>query len=187
MSNRVRVVGGQYRSRWLRFPNVAGLRPTPDRVRETLFNWLGQDLTDQHCLDLFAGSGALGFEAASRGAASVTLVERHHAAQIALEESRQALSAEQVRIIRGDAFRVLRELPPASFDVVFLDPPFDQGWMPKLLPLVAPLLRPAGVVYAEAAPLPDLSEWTVLRRGKSGLAEHALLQVKAPASPPAAV
>src|SRR5204862_991480 len=97
------VIGGKYRSRVLRVPQRPGLRPTPDRVRETLFNWLGQDLAGLACLDLFAGSGALGFEAASRGAARVVLVERDRVAAAELERNRNALGASQVEIVRGDA------------------------------------------------------------------------------------
>src|SRR5688572_32968292 len=102
-SNEVRIVGGQWRSRRIHFPQRPGLRPTPDRVRETLFNWLGQDLSGLACLDLFAGSGALGFEAASRGAARVVLVEKDRAVVAELERSRAALDAGQVTIVRADA------------------------------------------------------------------------------------
>src|SRR6187455_3538465 len=119
----LRIIGGKYRSRQLRVPARPGLRPTPDRVRETLFNWLGQDLTGLACLDLFAGSGALGFEAASRGAARVVLVEKDRVALAELERSLAALGAAQVSIVAGDAHAFLKH-EQARFDVVFLDPPF---------------------------------------------------------------
>ena len=105
--NAVRIIGGEWRSRLIRFPDAPGLRPTADRVRETLFNWLGQDLSGYACLDLFAGSGALGFEAASRGAASVTLVEKGRAAFEALQVNARLLHAGQVRLERGDALEFL--------------------------------------------------------------------------------
>src|SRR5215468_5708250 len=100
-ANRVRIIGGALRGRVVRFPAVAGLRPTPDRVRETLFNWLGQDLTGMRCLDLFAGSGVLGFEAASRGAAEVVLVERDRAVALALDNSTKTLQAASVQVVRA--------------------------------------------------------------------------------------
>src|SRR3974390_1383438 len=99
----LRIIGGKYRSRQLRVPSRPGLRPTPDRVRETLFNWLGQDLSGLACLDLFAGSGALGFEAASRGAAHVTMVEKDRVALAELDRGRGLLGAPQIAIQRGDA------------------------------------------------------------------------------------
>src|SRR5687768_18054491 len=107
-ANEVRIVGGEWRSRRIRFTPHANLRPTPDRVRETLFNWLGQDLTGLACLDLFAGSGALGFEAASRGAARVVMVERDRAAFEALRTNKGALEARQVELVRGDALEFVR-------------------------------------------------------------------------------
>ena len=121
--SRVRIVGGEWRSRLLDVTSVPGLRPTPDRVRETLFNWLGQDLDGQACLDLFAGTGILGFEAASRGAASVLMVERDARALDALHKAAKTLQAAQVEIVRGDAVRFV-QTTPQTFDGVFLDPPY---------------------------------------------------------------
>ena len=140
--NRVRIIGGEWRSRWLNFPDGQDLRPTPDRVRETLFNWLGQDLTGKTCLDLYAGSGALGFEAASRGARRVVLVERERVTVAALNESRAALKANQAEVLRADALEFLRlaarsaAAPGGRFDVVFLDPPFGQEWIARVEPLL---------------------------------------------------
>src|SRR4051812_41703413 len=119
--NRVRIIAGQWRSRLVRFPEAPGLRPTPDRVRETLFNWLGQHLDGLSCLDLFAGSGALGFEALSRGARRVVMVERDRATAAALRASAQSLEAANVEIIESDAMRFLAQ-PREAFDVVFVDP-----------------------------------------------------------------
>ncbi len=158
----VRIIGGVWRRRTLGVVDIPGLRPTPDRVRETLFNWLthafGGDLAGLTVLDLFAGTGALGFEAASRGAASVTLVENN---QLALEELRQArtlLGAVQIDIIHGDAAGLAATMQRAGhhFDLVLLDPPFGHGWLDTALPLAAALCKPLGLIYVEAeAPLPE--------------------------------
>ena len=126
LSNQVRIIGGQYRRRLLAFPDAPGLRPTPDRVRETLFNWLGQDLPGWSCLDLYAGSGALGFEAASRGAARVVMVERERAALETLQANRMLLGTTQLEIQRADCASWLAG-NTELFDLIFLDPPFDSG------------------------------------------------------------
>jgi 16S rRNA (guanine966-N2)-methyltransferase len=174
--NKVRINAGEWRSRMLRFPDALGLRPTPDRVRQTLFNWLGQELHGQHCLDLFAGSGALGFEAASRYAASVTLVEQNPAVHRALTENAALLKAQQVRIQRMDALQFLAQ-DKQRFDVIFLDPPFGLGWLPKLLPLLPDHLAEEGVVYAEGElQLQDGDGWQVLKHGKAGAVHYHLLK-----------
>jgi len=116
----VRIIGGQWKRTRLKVPDRPGLRPTPDRVRETLFNWLGQDLTGWHCLDAFAGTGALGLEAASRGAAAVLLVEQDAALAAALQQHQQRLQATQVRVQRGDGLAALRQAPPGSLHLVLL-------------------------------------------------------------------
>ena len=121
----VRIIGGQWKRSKLPVADSPGLRPTPDRVRETLFNWLGQDLSGWRCLDAFAGSGALGFEAASRGAAEVVLVERDPRIVRSLRESQQRLQATALRVEAADALAVLRRANPQSFELVFIDPPFD--------------------------------------------------------------
>src|SRR5947209_3414183 len=118
--NRVRIIAGTWRSRLIRFPPAAQLRPTPDRVRETLFNWLGQRLDGLACLDLFAGSGALGFEALSRGARRVVMVERERAVAEALRDNAKKLEAENADVVEGDALAYLSR-PAETFDVVFLD------------------------------------------------------------------
>ncbi|CAI8836005.1 16S rRNA (guanine(966)-N(2))-methyltransferase RsmD [Methylocaldum szegediense] len=173
MKNELRIIGGRFRSRKLKFPNAPGLRPTPDRVRETLFNWLRNDIEGARCLDLYAGSGALGFEAASRGAAKVVLVERDAAVCKALERNRALLNAEAVDVIQADTERFLSGTGQ-PFDVVFLDPPFREG-------LVVPCCRvleengwlsPRAKIYVEAESglrllgLPG--NWRVLREGKAG-------------------
>jgi len=175
-ANKVRINAGEWRSRVLRFPDALGLRPTPERVRQTLFNWLGQELHGKACLDLFAGSGALGFEAASRYAASVTLVEQNPAVHRALLENAAALKAEQVRILRMDALQFLKQ-NTQPFDVIFLDPPFGMGWLEKLLPHLAPHLAADGVVYIESESLfADRPGWAVFKHGKAGNVHYHLLK-----------
>ena len=171
----LRVIGGKYRRRLIRVPARPGLRPTPDRVRETLFNWLGQDLDGLACLDLYAGSGALGFEAASRGAARVVLVEKDRAAVAELERSRAALDATQVTIVSGDAAAYLaREC--GRFDVVFLDPPFRQNAVPAILGKLPSRLEPGARVYVESeAPVEVAAPWTELKRARAGQVSYQLL------------
>ena len=172
----LRVIGGKYRSRLLRVPQRPDLRPTPDRVRQTLFNWLGQDLSGLACLDLFAGSGALGFEAASRGATRVVLVEKARAVVAELERSRAALDAGQVAIVCGDAADYLARAP-GRFDVVFLDPPFRQNAVPAMLEKLPRRLAPGARVYVESeAPLAVAVPWTELRRAKAGQVSYQLLR-----------
>jgi len=175
-AGRVRIVGGVWRSRLIGVPSRPGLRPTPDRVRETLFNWLGQDLTGLACLDLFAGSGALGFEAASRGAARVVMVEIDRATIATLHASRAALGAERVEIVSSDAFAYL-DAVSERFDVVFLDPPFRQNALSVVLQALPPCLAPDARVYLEAAsrmPVPE--SWRELRCKRAGQVSYQLLQ-----------
>jgi 16S rRNA (guanine966-N2)-methyltransferase len=172
----LRVIGGKYRSRQIRVPARPGLRPTPDRVRETLFNWLGQDLDGLACLDLYAGSGALGFEAASRGAAPVVLVEKDRAIVAELERSRAALDATQVAIVSGDAAAWLAR-ERGHYDVVFLDPPFRQNAVPAILGNLPPRLKPGARVYVESeAPIDVAAPWTELKRARAGQVSYQLLQ-----------
>lgn len=146
----VRLIAGRYRRRKLLVPDAPGLRPTPERVRGTLFNWLGQDLAGWRVLDAFAGSGALGFEAASRGAAEVLLLETDAALVRLLDGARQTLGANEVRVERVDAWRWLAQGPRAHFDLVLLDPPFGADRFVEALALAVPLLAPAGLIYLEA-------------------------------------
>jgi 16S rRNA (guanine966-N2)-methyltransferase len=173
---RVRIIGGAWRSRLIRVAARPGLRPSPDRVRETLFNWLGQRLAGLRCLDLFAGSGALGFEAASRGAARVVMVERDRTVLAALERAREALGADQVEIVAGEAFAYLAR-GGERFDVVFLDPPFRQNAVPALLEVLPARLAARARVYAECTePLEPAAPWRELRRGRAGQVSHQLLE-----------
>jgi 16S rRNA (guanine966-N2)-methyltransferase len=175
----LRVIGGKYRSRLLRVPQRPGLRPTPDRVRETLFNWLGQDLDGLACLDLFAGSGALGFEAASRGAKHVVMVERERAACDALEVNRRALAASQIEIIKADALRFLRD-GRGVYDVVFLDPPFAAAgnavWDALLAALPSWLAADASVYCESGAKLAAPAGWKIFKQGRAGQVHYQLLK-----------
>lgn len=146
----VRIIGGQWKRSKLTVADRPGLRPTPDRVRETLFNWLGQDLAGWRCLDAFAGSGALGFEAASRGAAQVLLLERDNKLLANLSAARQRLKAEAVQVRSADAISFMAGGAPASWEAIFLDPPFDADLFGPALKAAARLVVPDGFVYLEA-------------------------------------
>ncbi len=173
---RVRIIGGEWRGRKIPVTSQPGLRPTPDRVRETLFNWLGQRLDGLACLDLFAGSGALGFEAASRGAARVVMVEANRAAFLALEKAKALFSAHAVELHFTDALGYLGRCRE-RFDVVFLDPPFESGLHASLLERLVPVLSPAGRAYLEApAPIEASAGWSELRRARAGQVSYQLLQ-----------
>jgi 16S rRNA (guanine966-N2)-methyltransferase len=174
--NRVRIVGGMWRSRLVRFAGRPGLRPTPDRVRETLFNWLGQDLTGRVVLDLYAGSGALGLEAASRGARSVVMVERDATSVRALKEACAALEAHQVEVVRADALEFTLRAR-TQYDVIFLDPPFADAPWDVLFQRLPAHVAPEGLVYCESgAPVQPPAEWTVHREGRAGQVSYALLK-----------
>lgn len=175
--NQLRIIGGEYRRRILPFPDGDGLRPTTDRVRETLFNWLGQELHGQACLDLFAGSGALGFEAASRGATRVVMIEQARPALQALRDNSRLLGASAVEVVQADALSWLGRCSE-QFDVVFLDPPFASDLLPRVLAVLAPRLAPGARVYIESAEWPELVGWQVLRQGKAGVAHYGLLEIE---------
>ena len=173
--NTVRIIGGLWRSRLIEFPDAADLRPTPDRVRETLFNWLGQDLSGMACLDLFAGSGALGFEALSRGAASVIMVEKNSAALRALRDNAQKLGATGLTVVRGDALEFARGAR-SRFDVVFVDPPYRLGMQVAALDLLPGLLAERGRVYVESdAVFEPPRGWAVFRQARAGNVHFHLL------------
>ena len=170
----VRIIGGQWRRTRLPVADRPGLRPTPDRVRETLFNWLGQDLTGWRCLDAFAGTGALGFEAASRGAASVQLVESDAGLATQLEGLRQRLQAASVRVQRGDGLAALRQCAPASMDLVLIDPPFGGELFAPALQAAAQAVAQGGFIYLEAP-----EAWGEERLAPLGLVLHRHLKAGA--------
>jgi 16S rRNA (guanine(966)-N(2))-methyltransferase RsmD len=168
--NEVRIIGGQWKRSKLPVADKPGLRPTPDRVRETLFNWLGQSMDGWRVLDAFAGSGALGFEAASRGAAEVLLLERDAALAKSLLASAVRLKAQTIKIECADALAWMARAAPARFELVLLDPPFGQELFLPALQVAAPLLVPGGLVYLEAPTLLDPPPECGLERWKSGRA-----------------
>jgi len=170
----VRIIGGLWKRTRLPVADLPGLRPTPDRVRETLFNWLGQDLSGWRCIDAFAGSGALGLEAASRGASEVRLVEQHTGLVAQLGRLKTRLQADAVRVERGDGVAALQRLAPASMDLVLLDPPFDSSHFESALAAAAQAVAPDGFVYLEAPrPWPDES------LAAAGLQRHRYLKAGA--------
>ena len=176
MRNKVRIVGGEWRSRTITFPEGADLRPTPDRVRETVFNWLGQDMSGKTCLDLFAGSGAMGFEAASRGAERVVMVESNPEVVKALKINSQKLGAKQIQLAAWDALKFM-DSDRQLFDVIFLDPPYRLGLLPQLLSLLPLHLAEDGLVYMEDDNFSEVgTEWLVWRKGYAGKVCYQLLK-----------
>jgi 16S rRNA (guanine966-N2)-methyltransferase len=193
----VRIIGGAWKRTPLPVLDALGLRPTPDRVRETVFNWIGHQMTGEwdrvDCLDLFAGSGALGFEAASRGAQSVTMIDTVGQVVQQLELIKDKLKADKVRILRADALAVARDLAQRGqrFDLIFLDPPYQNDFLAHALPLCAGLLKEGGLVYAESGarlPFADsahpddavpawLDGWELLRGDKAGMVHYHLLKL----------
>jgi 16S rRNA (guanine966-N2)-methyltransferase len=172
----VRIIGGDYRRRLIDFPDAEGLRPTPDRVRETLFNWLGQTLYGKRCLDLFAGSGALGFEAASRGAEQVVMVENNRKVYQALQENARKLGCANVALHHADGLEFVRR-DSGRYDVIFLDPPFSAAYLPKLTPLLAERLAVDGVVYVESGePFVAGDSWLAVKNGRAGQVHYQLLK-----------
>jgi 16S rRNA (guanine(966)-N(2))-methyltransferase RsmD len=172
----IRIIGGSHKRRVIKVLDVEGVRPSPNRVRETLFNWLGQDLTDWTVLDLFAGSGALGFEAASRGAGKVVMIEQHLGVLKQLEKNRSELKLAQVQITQANA----REWPKTTcdrFDLILADPPFSDPGIESLLQAVSTCIKASGMVYLETPiPMPKMSEWSVFRAAKAGQVFYQLLQ-----------
>lgn len=176
-ARQVRLIGGQWRGSKLPVADRPGLRPTPDRVRETLFNWLGQTLTGWRVLDAFAGSGALGFEAASRGAAAVTLLEQDAALVASLHASARRLGATTLSVQRADAIGWLHRAAPASFELVLLDPPFGADLAAPALAAAAPLVAPGGWLYLEAADAHAApAGFTLHRQLKAGAVRAHLFQ-----------
>lgn len=173
----VRIIGGQWKRSKLPVPDAPGLRPTSDRIRETLFNWLGQTLTGWRVLDAFAGSGALGFEAASRDAAAVVLVERDAKLAAGLRASAQRLKATTVQVQPADALAWMRSQPPGGFDLILLDPPFAADVFDRALAAALPLLSEGGLIYLESpreiAPPAGFTAW---RQGRAGAVHYQLLR-----------
>lgn len=182
--SRLRIIGGEWRSRQLPFLEVPGLRPTPDRVRETLFNWLQGDIAGARCLDLFAGSGAIAFEAMSRYAAQVVMVEKHAKAAQQLRENCQVLEGDaksRAVIVNHDALKYLDQ-SPEPFDLIFLDPPYRKGLLPQVLDQIVALhlLKPDGKIYLEheSEEFFDWQDWgfSVKKSSKAGQVLGFLLE-----------
>jgi 16S rRNA (guanine966-N2)-methyltransferase len=183
-ANRVRIIGGAHRGRIIRFPDVPGLRPTPDRVRETLFNWLGQDLSGQRCLEPYAGSGALSLEAASRGAVLAVAVDRSRALVETLRANAALIGADAVEARVGEARRLLAD-ERREFDVVFLDPPFGDDPWAWLLPACLARLAPGGRIFAEAGhALPPPAGLRLQRSDRAGQVHYHLFVRDSPLPAP---
>ena len=175
-SNQVRINAGFWRSRLLKFPDVDGLRPTPERVRITVFNWLGQDLTGKTCLDLFAGTGAFGFEALSRNAKSVTMIENSRQAHQSLLQNQTLLDAKNIQIINQDTLQFLVN-NTQKFDIIFCDPPYNKGWIDKLLPILNQHLNQDGMLYVEAEyEIENSTQWITVKKNKAGNVYYHLLK-----------
>lgn len=178
-TGKIRIIGGEWRGRKLNVANQPGLRPTPDRVREALFNWLAGSIGGARCLDLFAGTGALGFEALSRGARCAVMVEENKQLARRLLTSRAALAAASAEVFQAEALAWLGE-PRDPFDIVFLDPPFHQDYVKKACALLVNRghLAPSAYVYTETergvpSPAPGLKE---LKQARAGQVEYRLYQ-----------
>lgn len=175
---KVRIIGGTYRSRVVTFDDkLSALRPTPDRVRETLFNWLNQDLTGLACLDLFAGSGALGLEAISRNAKMVTCIERDTIAIKQLKANQQILDITNLEIIKAEAIHYLSTCNQ-KYDVIFLDPPYASDLLNQSLALIEKheILSKYGKIYIEYSKImPDLANYQIIKQGKAGSVNYALI------------
>ena len=182
-AQRVRIIGGQWKRTLLPVSDAPGLRPTPDRVRETLFNWIGHlipRIETVHGLDLFAGTGALGFELASRGAQRVTLIEANRRLVDQLTQTKRQLAAEQIEIVAGDALSLAARWMDASFDIIFIDPPFDSALLAPALAVATRLLSLDGLMYIESGvaiePSTLTGELQVVRRGRAGRVHFHLLR-----------
>ncbi len=182
-SNRLRIIGGRWRGRKLSFPDALGLRPTGDRLRETLFNWLQVHLPERRCLDLFSGSGALGFEAASRAAAEVVMVEANPQVVRSLATNIELLRADQIRLVSGKAQSYLQQ-PPEPFDLVFLDPPFADDVLPEVFSLLEQgWLAEGALIYIEQPLRTELvfpADWQMLKQKQAGQVQVWLLAVGNP-------
>lgn len=171
---RVRIIGGLWKRSLIPVADFPGLRPSPDRVRETLFNWLGQDLTRWRCVDAFAGTGALGIEAASRGSELVVLVEKNSALVDQLKKIQKQLNAQALDIIRGDGLNYLNQLPAGLSDLIFLDPPFDSDLYASALQASAIAIQAQGFIYLEAA-----KKWSEAELAGFGLCTYRHLKAGA--------
>jgi 16S rRNA (guanine966-N2)-methyltransferase len=178
VKNQVKIIGGLWKRKNISFVDAPGLRPTPSRVRETLFNWLDQDLTGKVCLDLFSGSGVIGFESLSRGALSVAMVEKSPLVYKMIQENKKLLQAEKAQVYFTDALLFLQK-NHTKFDIIFCDPPFNEGWEDKLFPQLANHLTKDGLIYFESeSAIKEHGEFNVLKKRKAGNVFYHLLTYK---------
>jgi 16S rRNA (guanine966-N2)-methyltransferase len=179
MKQMIRIIGGLYRGKKIPFPVVEGLRPTPDRVKETLFNWLMHDINGARCLDAFAGSGSLGLEAFSRGASRVVFVEQAPAAYNNLKKITAQFNSERLKLVKSDTRDYLQQ-SREQFDLIFLDPPFAQNFIPECLTHIIQnnLLVPGGLIYIEAPTAIDINteEWKLIKTKQSGQVIYNLFE-----------
>ncbi len=181
MNQNIRIIGGQYRGKKLNFPAIDGLRPTPDRVRETLFNWLMHTIRDACCLDAFAGSGGLGFEAFSRGARQVVFIEQSPVAFTHLNKIAQTFNSGKLTVLNTDACAYMRQ-SKEQFDLIFLDPPFSQNHLPDCIALLenTSLLAKNGLVYIESSHeiTLNIELWEQIKQKKAGQVFYGLYKKK---------
>ncbi len=181
MKQIVRLIGGRFRGKKIHFPALEGLRPTPDRVRETLFNWLMHSVLDARCLDAFAGSGALGLEAYSRGAAEVYFIEQHRAAANQLQTLMTEFNTPQLRVFNTNAIDFLQHTQ-RTFDLIFLDPPYDSHLLIDCLDIIhqSNCLALDGLVYVESSQSlnPNLRQWEIYKQKQAGQVNYGLLKLK---------
>jgi 16S rRNA (guanine966-N2)-methyltransferase len=172
--NQLRIIGGTHKRRVIKFADAPDLRPTPDRVRETLFNWLGQDLIGKRCLDAFSGSGAMAFEAASRNASQVIAVEASRKVANNISQNQRLLDVKNLKLINSDAFAFMATTAE-RFDVIFLDPPFAEDWWQRLAPLVERIAQPLALIYCEfSKELTEFGAFTRLKHGRAGMVHYHL-------------
>lgn len=179
MKQIIRIIGGQFRGKKIQFPEVEGLRPTPDRVRETLFNWLMKDIKDARCLDAFAGSGAIGLEAFSRGASRVVFIEQSPLAHASLHKIINQFNNPVLKLIKADTLDYLKKCTE-QFDIIFLDPPFAKDFIPQCLDTIAQnqLLAKGGLVYIESPSSiePNEHQWQPIKMKQAGQVIFGLFQ-----------
>lgn len=179
MKQVIQIIGGLYRGKKIQFPDIEGLRPTPNRVRETLFNWLMQPIKNARCLDAFAGSGALGLEAFSRGAAQVDFIEQSPVAHAQLHKILAQFNSPKLKLIKDDTLGYLNK-PSAQFDLIFLDPPFEKNYIPPCLTAIIQnnFLAPDGLVYIESSHPVDIDEkiWETLKLKRAGQVHYGLIK-----------
>lgn len=179
MKQIIRIIGGLYRGKKLHFPDVEGLRPTPDRVRETLFNWLMHDIREARCLDAFAGSGALGLEAFSRGATRVVFLEQSPKAYAHLQKIIASFNSSKLKLLHTDAVQYLQR-KQEEFDIIFLDPPFAQNYLLQCISNISQsnILKPGGLVYLESPTAIQLDEkhWQQIKQKQAGQVVYSLFE-----------